>query len=261
MMQVGMLDQSDERRQEFESEALRIVNAAAERGIVLRLLGSLAFKIHCSEFGHLQKQLGRAFTDIDYAAYETQASQMPALFKSLGYRDDPEINLYFAGQRSIYNNNGSGIHLDIFYNKLSFCHDIVWTDRLEYDFPTIPLAEMVLEKMQIVKINEKDIIDTIMLFLEHPLGDNDHETINISRISKLCSADWGLWRTITMNLQKVSQLGQTYADLSRTERDKVSTQVETALEKINAEPKSFSWKVRSKIGDKVKWYQEVDDIA
>ena len=75
-----------------------------------------------------------------------------------------------------------GIHTDIFFDKLSFCHEIAWKNRLEDDNPTIPLAEMLLEKMQIVKINEKDIIDTIMLLLEHPLGDRDQETINITRI-------------------------------------------------------------------------------
>lgn len=261
MTNIGMSDQSDERRQEFEAEALRIVHAAAERGVILRLLGSLAFKIHCPSYGYLQKQMGRAYTDIDYAAYETQAAQMPALFKSLGYEEDPEINLYFAGQRSIFNNQRSGIHLDVFYNKLSFCHDIVWTDRLDKDFPTIPLAEMVLEKMQIVRINEKDIIDTIMLLLEHPLGENDQEMINIGRISRLCSSDWGLWRTITMNLQKVSDLGRSYAELSSDQHERIFAQVKTALDWINSEPKSFAWKVRSKVGDKVKWYQEVDDIA
>ncbi len=129
------------------------------------------------------------------------------------------------------------------------------------DTPTIPLAEMLLEKMQIVRINEKDIIDTIMLLLEHPLGSNDDETININRISKLCSQDWGLWRTITMNLEKVSQLGQTYTDLGDTEKARISAQVDSALKRINDEPKSFSWKVRSKVGDRVKWYQEVDDIT
>jgi len=66
---------------------------------------------------------------------------------------------------------------------------------------------MLLEKMQIVRINEKDIIDTVMLLLEHPLGDEDHETIHVGRISKLCAKDWGLWRTLTMNLEKVSVFG------------------------------------------------------
>ena len=97
---------------------------------------------------------------------------------------------------------------------------IHWEGRLEVDHPSIPLAEMLLEKMQIVQINEKDIIDTIMLLLEHPLGDIDQETINIKRVAMLCSTDWGLWRTTTMNLDKVRQMAQGYdAAHLRTKRD------------------------------------------
>lgn len=261
MTQVGMTDQSDERRREFEVEALRIVNAAAEKRLTLRLLGSLAFQFHCPKYGYLQKQLGRAYTDIDYAGYKEQASQMASLLTPLGYREDPEINLYFAGQRMIFNNQSLGIHTDIFFDKLNFCHEILWIDRLESDSPTIPLAEMLLEKMQIVKINEKDIIDTIMLLLEHPLGDQDKETINIARISSLCAQDWGLWRTVTMNLEKVAQLGQSYAEMGAAEKAKMTAQVEAALQRIQQEPKTFGWKIRSKVGDRVKWYQDVDEVS
>jgi hypothetical protein len=261
MTQIGMSDQSDERRQQFETEALRIVEAASEKGLVLRLLGSLAFRLHCPEYGYLQKQLGRAYTDIDYAGYGGQASQMSPLMTSLGYHEDAEINLLYAGQRMIFNHNALGIHTDIFFDKLSFCHEIAWKNRLEDDSPTIPLAEMLLEKMQIVKINEKDIIDTIMLLLEHPLGDHDRETINIARVSSLCAQDWGLWRTLTMNLRKVGQLAQSYNELGADEKSKLVSQVDTALERIDREPKTVSWKIRSKIGDRVKWYQEVDDVV
>jgi len=256
-----MADQSDERRSQFETEAVGIVRTAAGHGLTLRLLGSLAFQFHCQKYGHLQKQLGRAYTDIDYAGYKSQAAQMPSLFQQLGYREDPEINLYYAGQRMIFNNPQKNIHIDIFFDKLNFCHEIEWVNRLEKDTPTLPLAEMLLEKMQIVKINEKDIIDTVMILLEHPLGDQDAETINMARISSLCAQDWGLWRTITMNLGKVSQLAQGYAVLSEPEKSHIAAQVEAALERINREPKTFAWKLRSKVGDRVKWYQEVDDVV
>jgi len=260
MSLVGMSDQSDERRSQFESEALHLVSAAAGKGITLRLLGSLAFKLHCPKYGFLQKQLGRAFTDIDTAAYQQQAAQMTPFFLGLGYQEDAEINLLFAGQRMIYNHPGLGIHVDVFFDKLNFCHEISWTRRLESDSPTIPLAEMLLEKMQIVKINEKDIIDTIMLLLEHPLGDGDLETINIARISSLCAQEWGLWRTVTMNLEKVAQMGQSYSDLSAADRARLAAQVETALKRINDAPKPLAWKLRARVGDRVKWYQEVEEV-
>jgi hypothetical protein len=128
------------------------------------------------------------------------------------------------------------------------------------DHPSIPLAEMLLEKMQIVQINEKDIIDTIMLLLEHPLGDEDHETINIKKIAELCSQDWGLWRTTTMNLGKVRQLAQGYEQLSSEEKGIIDSQVAAALNRIEQEPKPLAWRLRARVGDRVKWYKDVDEV-
>ena len=261
MLQIGMSPQSDEQRRLFEEEAVRIVNLAAEQGLTLRVLGSLAFHIHCQRYDHLQKQLGRAYTDIDFAGYQKQASKIGPFLSKLGYREDLDVNVLFAGERLIYNHPSSGLHIDIFFDKLNFCHEVNWVGRLEVDQPTLPLAEMLLEKMQIVKINEKDIIDTLMLLLEHTLGDNDHEVINIVRISELCAKDWGLWRTITMNLRKVTGMGQGYDQLSAEEKFHLGSQVELALGMINEEPKTTGWKLRGKIGDRVKWYQDVDDIS
>ena len=150
--------------------------------------------------------------------------------------------------------------MDIFYDKLDFCHVIRWDGRLEVDSPTIPLAELLLEKMQIVKINEKDVIDTIMLLLEHPLGEGDQETINLPLVAQLCAADWGLWRTTTMNLTKVKQLVQNYPQLNADEKARVAAQADAALAAIHAEPKPLAWKMRDKIGDRVKWYKDVDEV-
>jgi hypothetical protein len=261
MSEIGMSPQSDEQRRLFEQEAVRIVDLAAGQGLTLRVLGSLAFHIHCPHYDHLQKQLGRAYTDIDYAGYKMQASKIGPFLSNLGYREDLDVNVLFAGERLIFNHPSNGLHIDIFFDKLNFCHEIKWAGRLEVDQPTLPLAEMLLEKMQIVRINEKDIIDTLMLLLEHPLGDDDHETIHIGRISKLCAQDWGLWRTLTMNLGKVADLGQGYEQLGAEEKTRLVTQVEKALKRINEEPKTLAWKMRSKIGDRVKWYQEVDEVS
>lgn len=260
MTQIGMERQSDDQRRQFESEAVRIVEAAAEQELTLRLLGSLAFHIHCPCYGYLQKEFGRSYTDIDYAGYRKQAARMQPFFARLGYREESEVNLYYAGQRMIFHHPTDDLHVDIFFDKLDFCHEISWVGRLEVETRTLPLAEMLLEKMQIVKINEKDIIDTVMLLLEHPLGDHDDETINMSLISRLCARDWGLWRTTTMNLRKVAELVQGYDQLGADDKVKVASQVDAALARIDGEPKTLAWKIRSKVGDRVKWYQDVDDV-
>jgi hypothetical protein len=204
--------------------------------------------------------MGRAYTDIDFAAYHRQTKEIQALMSGLGYHENREVFIVSEGDRAIFERPEAGLHIDVFYEKLDFCHVIHWKDRLEVDHPSIPLAEMLLEKMQIVQINEKDIIDSIMLLLEHPLGDADDETINIKRIAGLCSADWGLWRTTTMNLEKVRQLAQGYAQLTGEHKETIDSQVKLALARIDQEPKPLSWRLRARVGDRVKWYKEVDEV-
>jgi len=257
---IGMGEQDRAEREKFENELKRVLKASDDAGIILRVIGSLAFQMHCPKFGYLQAAMGRAYTDIDFAAYHKQTKEIQALMAGLGYRENREVFIVSEGDRSIFERPDVGLHIDVFYGKLDFCHVIHWDGRLEVDHPSIPLAEMLLEKMQIVQINEKDIIDTIMLLLEHPLGDEDHETINIKRVAGLCSTDWGLWRTTTMNLDKVRQLAQGYEQLSAGQKETIASQVKAAQARIDQEPKPLAWRLRARVGDRVKWYKEVDEV-
>jgi hypothetical protein len=255
---MGPQDEAERKR--FEAEVHRILAGAAGAGVILRLLGSLAFQFHCPQFGSLQAKMGRAYTDIDFAGYNKQAKRVGEALARLGYQENREIFVVTEGTRAIFENGNNRLHVDVFYERLDFCHVIPWNGRLEADSPTIPLAELLLEKMQIVQINEKDIIDTIMLLLEHPLGTSDQETINMDRVAALCGADWGLWRTTTMNLEKVSRLAQGYPQLEPEQKVRVSDQVAQALARLEAEPKSIAWRLRSRVGDRVKWYKDVDEV-
>ena len=258
---IGMGEQDQAERERFENELRRILTASDEARLSLRVIGSLAFQMHCPQFGFLQAAMGRAYTDIDFAAYKKQSKEIKALMAGLGYVEDREVYIVSEGDRSIFNHQNSDLHVDVFFDKLDFSHLISWNGRLESDNPTIPLAELLLEKMQIVKINEKDVIDTIMLLLEHPLGDRDDEVINLARVAELCAKDWGLWRTTTMNLDKVSQLAQGYEQLSAEQKAQVTAQVNSILERIEAEPKTMAWRLRARVGDRVKWYKDVDEVG
>jgi len=257
---IGMAAQDRSEREKFENELKRILEASDNAGILLRVIGSLAFQMHCPKYGYLQEAMGRAYTDIDFGAYKKQTKQIQALMAGLGYMDNREVFISSEGDRAIFDKPDTGLHVDVFYEKLDFCHEIFWKDRLEVDSPTIPLAELLLEKMQIVQINEKDVIDTIMLLLEHPLGNVDKETINIKWVAELCAKEWGLWRTTTMNLDKVKQLAQHYPQLDDTQKSHVTSQVDTILARLNDEPKPLAWRIRDRVGDRVKWYKDVDEV-
>ena len=257
---IGMGVQSETERNKFESELKRIIEASNNARLMLRVIGSLAFQMHCPKYGYLQAAMGRAYTDIDFAAYRKQSREIKSLMAGLGYVENREVFIISEGNRAIFENTSNHLHVDVFFDKLDFCHIVSWDGRLEVDAPTIPLSEMLLEKMQIVKINEKDIIDTIMVLLEHPLGDNDKEMINIARIAELCAKDWGLWRTMTMNLEKVGQLARGYNQLPEDHKTMVVSQVNQALARIESEPKSMTWRMRGRVGDRVKWYKDVDEV-
>lgn len=257
---IGMGQQDQSEREKFENELQAILKASAAENILMRVIGSLAFQMHCPQYGYLQAALGRAYTDIDFGAYGRQNKQITELMTRMGYIENREVFIASEGERAIFDKPGTGLHVDVFYEKLDFCHTIFWKDRLEVDSPTIPLTELLLEKMQIVQINEKDIIDTIMLLLEHSLGDTDKETINIKLAAQLCASDWGLWRTTTMNLDKVKQLSQHYTQLTSEQKSKVTSQVDEILSRINSEPKPLAWRIRDRVGDRVKWYKDVDEV-
>jgi len=258
---VGMGPQDSTERQKFEDELNRIIQASAGAGVTLRVIGSLAFQFHCPRYGYLQAAMGRAYTDIDFAGYSRERGAVRDLMTGLGYAENREVTVVSEGMRMIFDSAASGLHVDVFFDKLDFCHEISWKNgRLGVDSPTLPLAEMLLEKMQIVKINEKDIIDTIMLLLEHPLGESDQETINIKLVAELCSEDWGLWRTTTMNLNKVSQLVDDYSQLDSADKAHVTAQVQAALLRIADQPKPLAWRLRDRVGDRVRWYKDVDEV-
>jgi hypothetical protein len=134
------------------------------------------------------------------------------------------------------------------------------TGRLDVDRPTLPLAELLLSKLQIVKITEKDVVDVILLLLDHALGPTDDDTINVDLVARLCAADWGLWRTVTGNLAKVSALAPTYPQLSDGQRDRLGARVAELTARLEHEPKSFGWKTRARVGDRVKWWTDVDEV-
>jgi len=229
--------------------------------VTLRLLGAVAFARRCPNHAYLRERLGRHYTDIDFAAYGKDASQIRGMLAEAGYAEDPRVYVDSEGSRLVAEHTGMGMHIDVFLDKLEFCHTVLWKGRLELDPETIPLAELLLQKMQIVEINEKDLIDTITLLLEFPLGDADEGTINIGRVAAICAKDWGWWRTLTMNLGKVRQMAAHYEQLTDEETTRVADQVQASLDRIEAEPKSMSWKLRAKIGDRKKWYRDVGELV
>jgi hypothetical protein len=204
--------------------------------------------------------MDRQATDLDFIAYSKDRNKIKKLFEKLKYT--PIKTVLPMENRDLFIEN-DGVKVDVFYDKLAMCHAIDFTHRLEVDYPTISIADIILEKTQIVKINEKDIKDLIILFAEHELGSDDNHMLNSSYISRLLAKDWGFYYTVTTNLKLVRDqfLGK-WKDASAQEYlDKVGPRIDKLLRQIEAEPKSMGWKMRQSVGTKKKWYKDVEEVC
>lgn len=204
--------------------------------------------------------MNRPLTDLDFMTASKYVQHIPDLFSSLGYKGNARVNTLYGLRRQIYEDPKTGRHVDIFVDKLSFCHEIELTRRLGVDPVTISLADLFLEKAQIVKIGEKDAKDIAILFREHELGSQDNGSINVEYITKLLSDDWGFYYTATTNLKKVRDYVETLDVFSAEDKKTVQAKIDALSQRIESQGKSMRWKIRARTGTKMKWYNEPENV-
>jgi hypothetical protein len=245
----------------FVEEALRCAKEAQAKGIQLRILGGLAIHLHSKNEEVLWNSLGRlgdkVFTDIDFASRRAHVNDLVKMFSGMGYTYNEGFLLLHGGSRLIFYGNPIPM-VDVFVDKLDFCHPIELSKRLDVDYPTIPLADLLLEKLQIVQLNEKDVKDAIVLLRAHDVGDVDKETINIGYIAELLSKDWGFYYTFTTNLGKIKEY-VSRSDVLADQRADLVAKIDGISKRIEDQPKSTGWKVRARVGTRKKWYQDVGE--
>ena len=247
----------NEKDREFIQEALELQHKAEAQAILLRLLGSLAFRLQCPGSAAHLEALQRRITDIDFAASSTHRNKLQAFFGNLGYAIDDNALYLGGGHRYIFINTRNGNHIDVFFDRLEMCHTVEFKDRLNLDCHTLSLADLLLEKMQIVAISMKDFKDTAVLMLEHEVGTEDN-AINMEYITHIMRNDWGFFHTFVTNLNRLQDVLHQFHTFDEKERAIINDRIEQVLAKVTSSPKSLRWKVRARIGTRIRWYRQVD---
>jgi hypothetical protein len=237
-------------------EAKEIVKQAAEKGLCLRLVGALAVRLHSMTSN--SQEFGRKLSDLDFMGYSKQRRGIEAFFKAREYTSDEKFNYLHGDRRLIFFNERHEFQVDVFLDIFEMAHKFDMRGRLECDNLTIPLADLVATKLQIVQLNEKDVKDLLALVQDHELStdDSDSERINIAYLAELCAKDWGVYKTFTMNLAKVDELLEDY--VASEQSTLVRNRVRELSNAIQTKPKSLGWKMRSRVGEKRIWYQVPD---
>ena len=250
----------------FIDEAMRILKAAADAKVALKMLGGLAIKIHSLNEEEFATRLGRSaepgqeYSDIDFATYHKSREGVKKVMESLGYSKRPSTMSTSASQRQIYFHPKGWFYIDVFWDKLKAAnHPISFRNRLEADPVSIPLTDLLLEKLQIVSFSKKDMLDTLLLLKAHAVSDKEGlEAIGIDQVARVLSKDWGFWYTVTTNLQGIREYVKEMSVLTTQEASDLSSKVENLLYAANSVPKSLRWKLRAIIGPRRRWYNPVE---
>lgn len=260
---------------EIISEAIKIVNEGEKRGVILRILGALAVRIHSNGLEALHKGLGRlgentkgSFTDIDLIGYSSQRAGVRELMeKYFSFTISRQFLLLYGKERLVYYHQDNLYHVDIFFDKLSFSHEIQFgkkgSGRLELDSPTITVSDILLEKLQIHQINEKDIKDIIVLLRAHNVGEGEGDRINLRYIASILGNDWGFWMDATENLRKTMKHAEKYFEqslISQEDLNDVNSKCLKILDYLEECPKTKNWEKRARKGVKEKYWREVEEL-
>jgi hypothetical protein len=242
--------------EDIVSEGERLLGLAASRGVPLRLLGGVAVRMKAQG---VPPSLAREYKDIDFAVTKKGGGAADKLLKDAGYEPHVAFNAMHARERGLYYDEANGRQVDLFIEAFRMCHEIPLGKRLEVETDTVPLAELMLTKLQIIEVNEKDIRDTVLLFYGHPVADHDDDAVNGAHIASLCADDWGLWRTITGNLERCRGHVGDY-ELPADDRERVEARFEALLQRIEDAPKSRGWRRRAKVGERKRWYELPEEV-
>jgi hypothetical protein len=239
---------------DVRQEAERILSLAEERGITLRILGGVAVFFHSPSATH--RALQREYRDLDFVGLSSEGRAIQALFAELGYEADREFNTLHGQQRLFFWDASNGRQIDIFLDVLRMSHNLDLKNRLQTDRPTIPLADLLLTKLQIYELNHKDAIDIIALLHDHPVGRLDDETINLDRIVQVLASDWGFYRTSVLNRDRLREMTDETSNLRTFDLSKLDEIIRT----VEDAPKTRAWRMRALIGDRKRWYELPDEV-
>jgi len=238
--------------EEVVAEATRLVRAAAQVDVPLRLFGGTAVWVRCPTAR--TAPLARPYADIDFASRARERQEIGRFFEAQGYVGERLFNALHGATRLIFADPTTGRPVDVVFDEFVMCHAIDLRDRLEVDDVTLPLADLLLTKLQIVQLNEKDLLDILALLADHPIDRSDREAIDLDRIDAVTGDDWGLEHTMRRTLDRAREAaGQ--VGLVDEVGHAIRERIDELTRALDVARKTRKWRLRARVGERVRWYR------
>lgn len=237
------------------AEGRRIVEASADLGLVVRVVGGAGIALRCPSAA--SPPLRRSYADVDLIARSRDRNGLENLLEGLGYEPDTAFNALHGARRLFFWDGANDRQLDVFLDDIEMCHKLQMSERLHVDDITLSLADLLLMKLQIFETNEKDMLDIITIFTDHDLSEDD-SGINVSYIEALTSSDWGLWKTVTIVTERTSGFLTSLTELPQ--RSVSNARMMSFLQRLEKSKKSRRWKLRDRVGERLQWYELPEEV-
>jgi hypothetical protein len=242
---------------DIEREARRLLAEIARAGLDARLIGGMAIRLLAG--AALHPRFEREIQDLDFVVTKKHRRDTERLLVDAGYAPEPEFNALNGARRLLFLDRTHGRQIDVFVDRFEMCHVLPLTERLTHMPHTLPAAEVLMTKLQIVQLNAKDRGDIYAVLHTHEIAPRDEQAINVERVTALTAEDWGLQRTFELNLERLSsQLPE--EPLDPESRDVIAGRIEALAAAIAAAPKSRRWKLRARVGERKRWYEEPEEV-
>ncbi len=245
---------------ELLAEAESIIGAAGQGSARLRLLGGIAV-FHLSPSAR-SGPLSRSYHDFDVVVQSREAHAAARVFRAAGYSEDEHFNALHGAQRMIFA-SPRGFVVDVLVGAFQMCHRLELGRDLPASGLTIHPADLLLTKLQIVQIEDKDLMDTAALLLDLPAGasaaGDGPAGIDPGRFAAPLASDWGFYHTVERNLPAVVEWAR--GKLSDSDANAVAATADKLRLAMEAAPKSLRWRMRARVGEKVPWYELPEEVS
>lgn len=236
------------------AEAERVAAAAKDQKVGVKLLGGAGIHLHSPSAQHAP--LKRKYGDLDYVIATKDRKAALAFFPSIGYEANDRFNLMQGDRRLYFFDGNNGKQVDVFIDVIRMSHVIDLRGRLAHAGPCASPSDLLLSKLQIYEVNRKDLVDLTALVLDHPIAERDDEAIDATYVARLAADDWGLYRTLQINLGK---LRHTVEELD-VDRGLVTSRLDELWSVVETQPKPLKWRMRAQVGDRMRWYELPEEV-
>jgi hypothetical protein len=238
-------------------EGRQLILEAERQGLAARLLGGVGIRLLLGSRFDLAFE--RPLRDIDVIVRRRDARKLEVLIAARGWEPARQFNALNGARRLLFHDPTGDAQIDVFVEVFEMCHALPLADSLGQPGPSLPATELLMTKLQIVRLNEKDRDDCYALLRASPIGTGDAAAIDAARIGRLTASDWGLYHTFELNLARLSEdLG---AHALSDESVRTITDALAALSHaLESEPKSRGWRLRARVGERKVWYDEPEEV-